>query len=163
MREVQTGELTAGMREAQTERLAAGTPGREDTESGCRTGVGSRARHTECGMPALHKNRQQTTRTNNTMKAVFLSYNQALTDRVHAILDEQGIRGFTKWALTQGRGSVDGEPHYGTHAWPSMNASILAIIDDEQLEPLMTALRELDASTPMQGSRAFYWTVEGGF
>ena len=26
------------------------------------------------------------------MKAVFLSYNQALTDRVHAILDEQGIR-----------------------------------------------------------------------
>ena len=27
------------------------------------------------------------------MKAVFLSYNQALTDRVNAILDEQGIRG----------------------------------------------------------------------
>ena len=97
------------------------------------------------------------------MKAVFLSYNQALTDRVHAILDEQGIRGFTKWALTQGRGSVDGEPHYGTHAWPSMNASILGIIADEQLEPLMTALRELDATTRMQGSRAFYWTVEGGF
>mgnify|MGYP001525039816 CR=1 FL=1 len=63
------------------------------------------------------------------MKAVFLSYNQALTDRVNAILDEQGIRGFTKWALTEGRGSVDGEPHYGTHAWPSMNASILAIVD----------------------------------
>ena len=43
------------------------------------------------------------------MKAVFLSYNQALTDRVNAIFDEQGIRGFTKWALTEGRGSVDGE------------------------------------------------------
>ena len=42
------------------------------------------------------------------MKAVFfLSYNQALTDRVNAILDEQGIRSFTKWALTEGRGSVD--------------------------------------------------------
>ena len=54
------------------------------------------------------------------MKAVFLSYNQALTDRVNAILDEQGIRGFTRWALTEGRGSFDGEPHYGTHAWPSM-------------------------------------------
>ena len=51
------------------------------------------------------------------MKAVFLSYNQALTDRVNAILDEQGIRGFTRWALTEGRGSFDGEPHYGTHAW----------------------------------------------
>ena len=65
------------------------------------------------------------------MKAVFLSYNQALTDRVNAILDEQGIRGFTRWALTEGRGSFDGEPHYGTHAWPSMNASLMAIVDDE--------------------------------
>ena len=41
------------------------------------------------------------------MKAVFLSYNQALTDRVIAIFDEHGIRGFTKLALTEGRGSVD--------------------------------------------------------
>ena len=97
------------------------------------------------------------------MKAVFLSYNQALTDRVHAILDEQGIRGFTKWALTQGRGSVDGEPHYGTHAWPSMNASILAIDEDAQVAPLMEAFRAMDAATKMQGSRAFVWNIESGF
>ena len=94
------------------------------------------------------------------MKAVFLSYNQALTDRVNAILDKQGIRGFTKWALTEGRGSVDGEPHYGTHAWPSMNASILAIVDDEKVAPLMDAFREMDAATRMQGSRAFVWNIE---
>ena len=94
------------------------------------------------------------------MKAVFLSYNQALTDRVNAILDKQGIRGFTKWALTEGRGSVDGEPHYGTHAWPSMNASILAIVDDEKVAPLMDAFREMDAATRMQGSRAFVWNID---
>ena len=41
------------------------------------------------------------------MKAVFLSYNQALTDRVNAILDEQGIRGFTKWALTEARSTAN--------------------------------------------------------
>ena len=89
------------------------------------------------------------------MKAVFLSYNQALTDRVNAILDEQGIRG-----LTEGRGSVDGEPHYGTHAWPSMNASIMAIVDDEKVAPLMAAFREMDAATKLQGSRAFVWNIE---
>lgn len=94
------------------------------------------------------------------MKAVFISYNQALTDRVQAILDGQGIRGFTKWALTQGRGSVDGEPHYGTHAWPSMNASILAIVDDGQVAPLLEALRAMDEATEMQGSRAFVWNIE---
>lgn len=94
------------------------------------------------------------------MKAVFISYNQALTDRVHAILDELEIRGFTKWALTEGRGSFDGEPHYGTHAWPSMNASILAVTADEKVAPLLDALRAMDAATSQQGSRAFVWNVE---
>ena len=94
------------------------------------------------------------------MKAVFISYNQALTDRVHAILDEQSIRGFTKWALTEGRGSFDGEPQYGTHAWPSMNASIMAIVEDEKVGPLLDALRAMDATTSQQGSRAFVWNIE---
>ena len=62
------------------------------------------------------------------MKALFISYNQALTDRINKMLDLHGVRGFTRWGLTEGRGSIDGEPHYGTHAWPSMNTSILAIV-----------------------------------
>ncbi len=71
------------------------------------------------------------------MKAIFISYNQALTDRVNRILDELGVRGFTRWALTEGRGTFDGEPHYGTHAWPSMNASVLAIVEDEKVAPCL--------------------------
>ena len=93
------------------------------------------------------------------MKAVFISYNQALTERVMAILDRNGARGFTKWELTHGRGSVDGEPHYGTHAWPSMNTSVLAIVEDEKVPELMEALREIDSTTKMQGSRAFVWDI----
>ena len=94
------------------------------------------------------------------MKAVFYSYNQALTDRVNRILDEQGIRGFTRWALTEGRGSFDGEPHYGTHAWPSMNTSLLAIVEDDKIPVLLDALREIDSTTEQQGSRAFVWNIE---
>ena len=93
------------------------------------------------------------------MKAVFISYNQALTDRVNRILDDQGIRGFTRWALTEGRGSVDGEPHYGSHAWPSMNSSVLAIVEDEKVDPRLEALRKMDSVTKMQGSRAFVWDI----
>ena len=85
------------------------------------------------------------------MKAVFVSYNQALTDPMQEILDDLGVRGFTKWELTMGRGSFDGEPHYGTHAWPSMNSSMLMIVD---------AFRKLDSQTKMQGSRAFVWNIE---
>ncbi|MFR9620208.1 MAG: PG0541 family transporter-associated protein [Rikenellaceae bacterium] len=96
------------------------------------------------------------------MKAVFISYNQALTDRVYDILDDLEIRGFTKWHLTEGRGSFDGEPHYGTHAWPSMNSSILTIVEPEKVDPLLEALRAMDAETKMQGTRAFVWGVEQG-
>ncbi len=94
------------------------------------------------------------------MKAVFISYNQALTDRVYAILEKLSIRGFTKWELTEGRGSVDGEPHYGTHAWPSMNSSMLVIVEDEKVSPIMAELKAMDEVTKMQGSRAFVWNIE---
>jgi hypothetical protein len=93
------------------------------------------------------------------MKAFFLSYNQALTDRVNRMLDENGVRGFTRWALTEGRGSINGEPHYGTHAWPSMNSSILAIVEDEKIPVLLDAMREIDSLTEQQGSRAFVWDI----
>ena len=94
------------------------------------------------------------------MKAIFISYNQALTDRSNVMLDELGIRGFTRWALTEGRGSFKGEPHYGTHAWPSMNTSVLAIVEDSKVEPVLEALREIDSTTEQQGSRAFVWNIE---
>lgn len=93
------------------------------------------------------------------MKALFISYNQAQTEPVMNILNRHHIRGFTKWALTEGRGSVDGEPHYGNHTWPSMNASILAIVEDSKVEPALASLRELDEATKMQGLRAFVWDI----
>jgi nitrogen regulatory protein PII len=97
------------------------------------------------------------------MKAVFIVYNQALTEAVNNILDRHHIRGYTKWADVQGRGTHSGEPHFGTHTWPAMNSAILAIIEEEQVEPLLTTLKKLDAKAEQQGLRAFVWTVEGGY
>ncbi len=94
------------------------------------------------------------------MKAVFISYNQALSERVIGALDRNAIRGFTLWDLTHGRGSVDGEPHFGSHTWPAMNSTILAVTDDEKVEPLMAMLRDIDDATKMQGLRAFVWNIE---
>ena len=93
------------------------------------------------------------------MKALFISYNQALTDRINKMLDLHGVRGFTRWGLTEGRGSIDGEPHYGTHAWPAMNSSVLAIVEDEKIPVLLEAMREIDYTTQQQGSRAFVWDI----
>ncbi len=93
------------------------------------------------------------------MKAIFISYNQALNERVMEVLDRQNARGFSKWELTLGRGSVDGEPHYATHAWPSMNSSILTIVPANKVEAIMDALRKVDASAPQHGLRAFAWSI----
>lgn len=96
------------------------------------------------------------------MKAVFISYNQAHTFEVMNILDMLQIKGFTKWALTEGRGSEDGEPHYGNHTWPSMNSSLLIIMEDEKVSELMASLKVLNDDAPQQGVRAFVWDAQPG-
>ncbi len=96
------------------------------------------------------------------MKAVFISYNQALTERIDMILSYLHIRGFTKWETLHGRGSVNGEPHFGSHTWPSLNSAILTIIEDEKVPSLLEALKKLNEKTEEQGTRAFVWSIEGG-
>lgn len=94
------------------------------------------------------------------MKAVFMSFYQAFYDEVMEILDKQEIRGFTFWNEVQGRGNEDGEPHYGTHAWPTLNSAMLMFIPDEKVQPLIQAIHELDLTAEQQGIRAFVLNAE---
>jgi hypothetical protein len=64
------------------------------------------------------------------MKAVFIVYGQSLTHLIEQVLDKLSIRGFTRWEDVHGRGGKSGEPHYGTHAWPSKNRATIAVIED---------------------------------
>lgn len=82
-----------------------------------------------------------------------------LTERINWVLDHYGVRGYTLFPLTYGRGSVDGEPHMGSHTWPAMNATVLAVVEDAKLPPVMEALRKMEQETQMQGMRAFVWEV----
>ncbi|MDR1527379.1 MAG: hypothetical protein LBS46_06900 [Dysgonamonadaceae bacterium] len=94
------------------------------------------------------------------MKAVFIPYNQAYKESLIDILERMNIRGFTLWEQVQGRGSVKGDPHYGNHAWPTMNSSILTVIPDEKVDELLSKIHELDRLTEQQGIHAFVWNVE---
>ena len=93
------------------------------------------------------------------MKAVFIAYDQAHAHDIIDILDHLSLRGFTRWEQTSGRGSHDGEPHYGTHAWPSLASSILTVVPDDMAPVLLERLRALDAQSPRLGLRAFVWDV----
>ena len=94
------------------------------------------------------------------MKAVFIPYNQAYKDRLIEILDRLSIRGFTNWDGVQGRGTKKGEPHYGNHAWPTMNSAIMTMIPDEKVDSLLAKIHELDMQTEAQGIHAFVWNIE---
>ena len=94
------------------------------------------------------------------MKAVFIVYNQANTERVEYMLDVLGIKGFTMFADVQGRGTDGGEPRRGTHAWPEMNSAVMAVVDDERVAPLLEAVRKLDLRNEEIGVRAFVWNIE---
>ncbi|MDL2223239.1 hypothetical protein LJB98_03975 [Bacteroidales bacterium OttesenSCG-928-M11] len=93
-------------------------------------------------------------------KAVFIPYNQALKERVIDILDRMSVRGFTMWNEVQGRGSIKGEPHYGDHAWPSLNSAIIAIVPETKVDELLRKLNDLDKEREHLGLHAFVWSIE---
>lgn len=97
------------------------------------------------------------------MKAVFIAFNQAHTEKVEFILDHMEIRGYTWWNDVQGRGSLSGDPRMGTHTWPEMNSALLAVVNDETVQPLLENIRKLDEVNREVGVRAFVWDIVASY
>ena len=94
------------------------------------------------------------------MKAIFIAYNQAYNQEIVQLLEGLGQRGYTVWEEIGGRGSKDGEPHLGNHAWPTQNYALLTVLEDSLAPKVMAALRETDAANRMLGLRAYVLPVE---
>ena len=94
------------------------------------------------------------------MKAIFIAYNQAYNQEIVELLEKMGQRGYTAWEEIGGRGSVDGEPHLGNHAWPTQNHALLTVVEDSLAPQVMAALRQLDADNTKLGLRAYVLPVE---
>ena len=94
------------------------------------------------------------------MKSVLITFDQAYYERIMALLDRLGCRGFTYLEKVQGRGSKTGDPHFGSHAGPSMCSAILTVVDDSKVDPLLDTLHKMDLETEQLGLRAFVWNIE---
>lgn len=94
------------------------------------------------------------------MKAIFIAFDQAYTERIIDMLERSNCRGFTQWEQVLGRGTKTGEPHYGSHAWPSLASSIITFVEDGRVDTVLKKLHEMDVATPKLGLRAFVWDVE---
>lgn len=94
------------------------------------------------------------------MKCIFIAYDQAHHERIIKMLDHNNCRGFTAWEQVTGRGSDTGEPHYGSHAWPSMAGAIITVVEDGKVKQILEQLHSFDVERPLLGLRAFVWNVE---
>lgn len=94
------------------------------------------------------------------MKAILITFDQAHYDKIVDMLERNNCRGFTSWREVQGRGSHTGEPHYGSHAWPSMASAIITMVEDNRADNILAKLKELDEERPKLGLRAFLWNIE---
>ena len=94
------------------------------------------------------------------MKAIFIAYDQAHHEQVIEVLNACQCRGYTAFGTVQGRGSHDGEPHLGTHAWPSLAEAMLTMVDDTRVEALLARLQAVNEAKPRLGLRAFVWPIE---
>ena len=94
------------------------------------------------------------------MKAIFIAYNQAYNQEIVELLETLGQRGYTVWNGVGGRGTENGEPHLGSHAWPTQNHALLSVVDSALAPKLMDALRRLDADNRDLGLRAYVLPVE---
>lgn len=94
------------------------------------------------------------------MKAILITYNQAYYDEIAAILNQNGVKGYTEWNEIKGHGSVTGEPHLGTHAWPTLNNAVISVMDDDRVDSVLRELQARDKKAPELGLRAFVWSIE---
>ena len=94
------------------------------------------------------------------MKTIFITYDRALHDLVIEALDASNVRGYTLLSDVSGRGTKTGDPHLGSHAWPTLNDALFTVVEDSQTAPLLKRLRQLDIDNPLLGLRAFVWNVE---
>lgn len=95
------------------------------------------------------------------MKAIFLSCNQALYEEVLQTMEKCGVRGYTGWEEVTGCGMTTGEPHLGSHAWPTMNSSLLAMAEEPAATEFLKAVKKIDEENPILGLRAFWWEIGG--
>lgn len=94
------------------------------------------------------------------MKAVFIAYNQAYNEEIVELLAANGQKGFTRWEDVEGKGSFNGFPRLGNHAWPELNHAILVMLSDDKVEPVLAELKAKDNEAPDLGLRAFVWNIE---
>ena len=86
------------------------------------------------------------------MLLMFIVYSNAVDDEIVEII-KNNSDGYTKFTGVQGEGH--GEPHLGTHIWPSINNCIMTAIDNSKEKNITNAAKALKEKFPGIGIQIF--------
>lgn len=93
------------------------------------------------------------------MKMIMIVYNEAVDLEVMEMLENCGLKNYTKIGETFGRGTSSGT-HLGTDIWPGMNNILYVASPDDAAQKALAAVKELRQSLGKEGVKAFVWQLE---
>ncbi|MDO9542331.1 MAG: hypothetical protein Q7J98_08415 [Kiritimatiellia bacterium] len=93
------------------------------------------------------------------MKMIMITYNEAVDMEIMELLENCGLKNYTKIGETFGRGVSSGT-HLGTDIWPGLNNVLYVASPDDAAQKVLTAVRALRNSLGKAGLKAFVWPLE---
>ena len=94
------------------------------------------------------------------MKSITVFYNIATDIEIMELLAELGVREFSKFPRTSGKGLVSG-PRLDDHVWPGYNATLVMVVADAEARKIMSALQKFrDGPIGHTGIFAYQTAVE---
>ncbi|MBI5207016.1 MAG: hypothetical protein HY934_04410 [Candidatus Firestonebacteria bacterium] len=93
------------------------------------------------------------------MKKITIVYNSAIKDEIMDLLEQCGIKSYTRIENVFGSGKTSG-PHLGTNVWPGNNDFIIVVVEDSIKNIFMEKIKPLKASLAKEVLKAFVENVE---
>jgi len=90
---------------------------------------------------------------------VMIAYNEAIDAEVMEVLENCGLKNYTKSTAVFGRGSTSGT-HLGNDIWPGRNNILYVACEEKQSQQILSFVRELRKKLGHEGIKAFIIPVE---
>lgn len=93
------------------------------------------------------------------IKMVMIAYNEAIDAEVMEVLENCGLKNYTKITAVYGRGTTSGT-HLGNDIWPGRNNILYVACEEKQAKQILSCVRELRKKLGYEGIKAFVLPVE---
>ncbi|HPB68393.1 MAG TPA: hypothetical protein PLT76_09690 [Candidatus Omnitrophota bacterium] len=93
------------------------------------------------------------------LKMVMLVFNEAVELEILEVLEQCGVKNYTKIPETYGRGTTSGG-HEGNDIWPGRNTIFYVACPEENAKKMLDAVRGLRKTLGEEGVKAFLLPLE---